>query len=55
MKRELLSKDIRAYKNYEGAWVCFAIVRGFLEQHRYYGFTKSEALSDFYQRYNYAR
>ena len=31
-------------KNYEGAWVISDIVRGYRVAHRYYGYTKREAV-----------
>ena len=49
---KLRKTDIRAYRNIEGAWVVFALVNNVIEKHRYYYFTKREAIDDFYHRVN---
>ena len=43
----LKTADLTIEKNGEGAWRIYALVNGFLECRRYYGYPRSEAIRRF--------
>lgn len=48
---KLRKKDIHAHMGQYGQWVCEAFVEGFIEFYQFYGYTKKEAVDEFYRRY----
>jgi hypothetical protein len=43
----LKTSELTIEKNGEGAWRIFALVNGYLESRRFYGYTKREAIQLF--------
>lgn len=43
--------DITVERNHDGAYIISAIVKGYLETRRYYGYTKKQAVALFKEEY----
>jgi hypothetical protein len=48
----LTAKELSIDKNSEGAWRISAVVSGYLETRRYYGYTKREAVALYLAEFN---
>ena len=41
------AKDVITRRTFRGAWVCSAIIEGFLVHRQYFGYTRREAIRAF--------
>jgi hypothetical protein len=47
ISNQMRKSDVLCEKNYEGGWVCSAIIEGHRIHRVYYGYSKKYAISDF--------